>query len=133
MQNPSIFTQIVNGDIPAHKVYEDDKTLAFLDIYAVVEGHTLVIPKKEVEFVWDLDPEDYTALMATVQKVALRLREVLQVSYVGEKVMGTDVPHAHVHLIPFDDVGTYQNAGVHNNEPDHDALAAMAAKLAFHA
>lgn len=133
MQNPSIFTQIINGDIPAHKVYEDDKTLAFLDIYAVVQGHTLVVPKKEVEFVWDLEEEDYAALMATVQKVALRIRDVLQVSYVGEKVMGTDVPHAHVHLIPFNDVSTYQKAGVSNDEPDHKSLAAIAAKLAFDA
>lgn len=133
MQNLSIFTKIINGEIPSHKVYEDDRTLAFLDIYSVVEGHTLVVSKKEVEFVWDLEPEDYAALMATVQKVALRLREVLQVAYVGEKVMGTDVPHAHVHLVPFDNVATYQKAGVGNDEPDHDALAATAAKLAFHA
>jgi len=132
MQNLSIFTQIINGHIPSHKVYEDDRTLAFLDIYAVVEGHTLVIPKKEVEFVWDLELEDYAALMITAQKVALRLREVLQVAYVGEKVMGTDVPHAHIHLIPFNDVSTYQKAGASNTEPDHEALAAVAAKLAFH-
>jgi len=132
MQKPSIFTQIINGDIPSHKIYEDDKTLAFLDIYSVVEGHTLVVSKKQVEFVWDLEREDYGALMETVQKVALRLREVLQVAYVGEKVMGTDVPHAHVHLVPFDDVDTYQKAGIHNGEPDHEALAALAATLAFH-
>lgn len=132
MHNPSIFTQIINGDIPAHKVYEDDKTLAFLDIYAVVEGHTLVVPKKEVEFVWDLEPEDYEALMTTAQKVAVRLREVLQVAYVGEKVIGVDVPHAHVHLVPFNDVATYHKAGASNADPDHDALAAVAARLAFH-
>lgn len=132
MQKPSIFTQIINGDIPSHKIYEDDKTVAFLDIYSVVKGHTLVVSKKQVEFVWDLEREDYIALMETVQKVALHLREVLQVAYVGEKVMGTDVPHAHVHLVPFDDVDTYQKAGIHNREPDHEALAVLAATLALH-
>ena len=79
MQEPSIFTKIINGDIPSYKVYEDDMTLAFLDIYAVVPGHTLVVPKKQVEFVWDLEAEDYEALFATVKKVAVRLRQALDV------------------------------------------------------
>src|SRR5689334_21086022 len=97
----SIFTKIINGEIPCHKVYEDDKTLAFLDIHPVQPGHTLVIPKRQVEFVWDLDDEMYAAVMATTKKVARRLREVMSVPYVGEQVVGVDVPHAHVHLIPF--------------------------------
>src|SRR5436309_15038669 len=97
----SIFTGIVKGEIPCHKVYEDEATLAFLDIHPVQPGHTLVIPKKQVEFVWDLDDETYQAVMATAKKVARQLRDVLDVPYVGEQVIGIDVPHAHVHLIPF--------------------------------
>jgi histidine triad (HIT) family protein len=132
MQEPSIFTKIVRGEIPSHKVYEDERTLAFLDIYAVVEGHTLVIPKAQVEFLWDLPDEDYQAVMATAKKVATRLREVLGVPYIGEKVVGTDVPHAHVHLVPFRTPEEYHRAGQDNrSEPDHTALAALAETLAF--
>lgn len=128
---PSIFTKIIRGEIPSHKVYEDDRTLAFLDIFSPVPGHTLVVPKTEVEFVWDMDEEDYQAVMATAKKVAGRLRDVLDVPYVGEKVVGVDVPHAHVHLIPFYETKDFHRAGVENVEADHEALAAMAAKLAF--
>ena len=127
----SIFTKIINGEIPSHKIYEDERTFVFLDIYSPVEGHTLVIPKAQVEFVWDLGDEDYRAVMETAKKVALRLKEVLGVPYVGEKVVGVDVPHAHVHLIPFTDAKEFHRAGMENSEPDHDALAALAARLAF--
>ncbi len=131
MQEPSIFTKIIRGEIPSHKVYEDEKTLAFLDIYSPVEGHTLVIPKNQVEFVWDLGDEDYEAVMATTKKVAHRLREVLGSPYIGEKVVGVDVPHAHIHLIPFTTTEEYHRAGMENAEPDHEVLAALAARLAF--
>lgn len=131
MSELSIFTKIINGDIPSHKVYEDDHTLAFLDIYAVIPGHTLVIPKRQVEFVWDLEDTDYEALTTTVKKVALRLREVLGTAYVGEKIIGTDVPHAHVHLIPFDAPSDMHRANQENAEPDHEALAALADRLRF--
>jgi histidine triad (HIT) family protein len=132
MQEPSIFTKIVRGEIPSHQIYEDETTLAFLDIYAVIPGHTLVIPKKQVEFLWDLEDEEYRAVMATAKKVAQRLRSVLGATYVGEKVVGVDVPHAHVHLIPFNDVAQYHRAGQENSsEPDHEALAALATRLAF--
>lgn len=131
MQEPSIFTKIVRGEIPCHKIYEDDMTLAFLDIYSVAEGHALVIPKKQTEFLWDLDDAQYYAVMATTKKVGRRLREVLDVAYVGVKVVGVDVPHAHVHLVPFDELATYHRAGAENGEPDHDALAALAQRVAF--
>ena len=97
----SIFTKIIKGDIPSHKIYEDDKTFAFLDIHPLQEGHVLVVPKVQVEFIWDLEAEDYQALMNTVQKVGRRLREVMEASYVGVEVIGVDVPHAHVHVVPF--------------------------------
>ncbi len=131
MNEESIFSKIIAGDIPSYKVYEDDYTLAFLDIYAVISGHALVIPKKQVEFVWDLDDADYHALMSTAQKVARRLRQELAVSYVGEKVIGVDVPHAHVHLIPFNDAADMQRANQENAEPNHEELAALAKKLYF--
>ena len=128
---PSIFAKIINGEIPCHKVYEDEYTLAFLDIDPIQPGHTLVVPKKQVEFVWDLEDEDYQAVRATAKKVALRLREVMGRPYVGELVVGTDVPHAHIHLIPFSEAVQMKRFGPSGDEPDHAALAGVAAKLAF--
>lgn len=127
----TIFTKIINGHIPCHKVYEDDQTFAFLDIHPVAPGHTLVVPKKQVEFVWDLEDSDYQALMATVQKIARRQRDVLGAAYVGEKIIGVDVPHAHVHLIPFNAIAEFKAPQNMQAEPNHAALAAIAAQLAF--
>lgn len=126
----SIFTKIIRGDIPSHKVYEDDQTLAFLNIYPSTEGHTLVIPKKQVDQLWDLDDETYQAVMRTTQKVARRLKEVLGTERVGSKVIGVDVPHAHVHLVPFTDPAAYY-ARETQDEPNHELLAALAERLAF--
>jgi histidine triad (HIT) family protein len=127
----SLFTKIINGEIPSHKIYEDEHTYAFLDIHPVSSGHTLVVPKKQVEFVWDLDDETYQALQASVKKIALHLREVLQVPYVGEQIVGVDVPHAHVHLIPFTQPIEYHAHPDDTADPDHEELAKMAEKLAF--
>jgi histidine triad (HIT) family protein len=127
----SIFTKIIKGDVPCYKVYEDDKTLAFLDIHPVQPGHTMVIPKKQVTYVWDLEDDDYQAVMATAKKTALRIRQVLGVPYVGEAVVGTDVPHAHVHLIPFTVAKEFYKQPDLSADPDHDALAEMVKKLAF--
>ena len=129
MQIPSIFTKIVRGEIPSHKIYEDEHTYAFLDIHPTTESHTLVIPKKQVESVWDLDDTEYDALMTTVKKIALHLREVTEVAYVGVKIIGTDVPHAHVHLIPFDTAAQFNHSSPTDTEPNHDALAALAERL----
>jgi len=126
----SLFTKIIKGEIPSHKVYEDDKTLAFLSIYPSVPGHTLVIPKTQVESLWDLNADDYLAVMQTAQKVALRLRDVLEVERVGEKVVGLDIPHAHIHLVPFNTAEEYYTKET-ANEPDHAALAAIAERLRF--
>lgn len=131
MTEETIFTKIINGDIPCHKVYEDERTFAFMDINPVSEGHVLVVPKNPVEFVWDLPDEDYRALMASVKRIALRLREVIGKKYVGQKVEGVDVPHAHVHLIPFTDIGEFKHSPDQNGEPDHDKLAELAEKIRF--
>lgn len=128
----SIFTKIIKGEIPSHKVYEDEKTLAFLDINPANEGHTLVISKNQVEFVWDLGSEDYEALTQTVKKVAVRLKEVYPDHFIAELVIGVDVPHAHVHLIPFLQTAEIQGAfSVPRQEPDHVLLASVAEKLRF--
>jgi len=125
----SIFTRIIKGEIPAHKIYEDDKTLAFMDIHPVQAGHVLIIPKKQIEFVWDLPDEDYQAVMDTTKRVALHMREVLPPAYVHERIVGVDVPHAHVQLIPFTDPSELRHEQDMDAEPDHDALAKMAEKL----
>ena len=127
----SIFTKIIKGEIPCHKIYEDDKTLAFLDIHPKQPGHTLVIPKKQIEFVWDLDDEDYQAVMATAKKVARRIRDVFGTTYVGELVVGEEVPHAHVHIYPFNTLEESRAIADPKAEPDHIALAQVAEKLAF--
>ena len=127
----SIFTKIIKGEIPCHKVYEDDKVLAFLDITPVQPGHTLIIPKKQVEFLWDLESEDYQAVMDAAKKVAQQLREKLGVPYVGCKVVGIDVPHAHVHLIPFHTLEEYNHRPDKSAEPDHAALAKIAEIVRF--
>ena len=127
----SVFTKIVKGEIPSHKIYEDYQTLAFLDIHPIQPGHTLVIPKEQIEFVWDLPDDLYQAVMATTKKVALRLRDVMGKKYISERIVGIDVPHAHVQLIPFDDVAELRVQQDMDAEPDHDELAKIAQKLRF--
>lgn len=126
----SLFSKIVRGELPSHKVYEDEHTLAFLSIYPSVEGHTLIIPKQQVASLWDLDDDPYVAVMMTTKKVAQRLQKVLGTEWVGEKVIGLDVPHAHVHLVPFNTPDQYYAAET-TAEPDHAALAALAERLYF--
>jgi len=127
----SIFTRIIKGEIPSYKVYEDDQVLAFLDIHPKTPGHTLVVPKREAEFVWDLPEAEYAALMAAVRKVALRIKEVLGTGYVGELVFGMDVPHAHVHVYGFNTAEEARRIPDQSSEPDQAALADIAKKLAF--
>lgn len=127
----SIFTKIIKGEILCHKIYKDDKTIAFLDIYPLQPGHTLVVPLAQIDHLWDLEDEDYQAVMATCKKVANRLREVLKSERVGVKVVGTDVPHAHVHLFPFNTDDEYHSKQDFDYQPDQNELAEMAKKLAF--
>ena len=96
----SIFTKIVNGEIPSYKVAEDENFYAFLDIFPVAKGHTLVIPKKEVDYLFDLDDETYTGLQLFVKKVAAGLKKAIPCVKVGVLVLGLEVPHAHIHLVP---------------------------------
>ena len=96
----SIFTKIVQGEIPAYKVAEDENFLAFLDIFPVAKGHTLVIPKKEVDYLFDLDDNTYSGLHLFAKKVAAGLKKAIPCEKVGVLVLGLEVPHAHIHLIP---------------------------------
>lgn len=101
----SIFTKIINGQIPSYKIAENDDFFAFLDINPNAKGHTLVIPKKEVNKLFDLDEETYTGLMVFARKVAIALEKAVPCKRVGVSVIGLEVPHVHVHLIPLNSMG----------------------------
>lgn len=96
----SIFSKIVQGEIPCHKIAEDDLFLAFLDVTPLVEGHTLVIPKKEIDYIFDLDPEVLAGLMKFAQRIAPAIKKAIPCKRIGVAVIGLEVPHAHVHLVP---------------------------------
>ena len=96
----SIFSRIAAGEIPSYKVAESDKYYAFLDINPMVEGHTLVIPKKEVDYIFDLDDETYLGLAAFAKKVAEAIKRAIPCQRVGVAVLGMEVPHTHIHLVP---------------------------------
>lgn len=105
----SIFSKIVSGEIPAYKVAEDENYLAFLDIFPVAKGHTLVIPKKEVDYIFDLEDDLYIGLQAFAKKVAIGLKQAIPCQKVGVLVLGLEVPHAHIHLIPMQNEGDLLN------------------------
>ncbi len=100
----SIFSRIVSGEIPAYKVAENDHFFAFLDINPLAKGHTLVIPKIETDYIFDLSDNDFTELFLFAKKVALAIKEVVPCKKVGVAVIGLEVPHAHIHLVPLNDV-----------------------------
>lgn len=127
----TIFTKIIKGAIPCYKIYEDDLVLAFLDIHPVQPGHTLIVPKRQVEFVWDLTDEEYAAVMLAAKKIARHMRKTLSVRYVGERIVGVDVPHAHVQLIPFNTVDEFNAHQDMDSEPDGAQLRAVEDRLAL--
>ena len=101
----SIFTKIINGEIPSYKIAEDEKCYAFLDISPLAEGHTLVVPKQEVDYIFDLDDELLTHLHLFAKKVAKAMKEVIECEKIGMAVIGLDVRHTHIHLVPLKEVG----------------------------
>jgi len=105
----SIFAKIVKGQIPAYKVAENEDFLAFLDISPVAKGHTLVIPKKEVDYLFDLDDQTYVELQQFAKKVAIGLKKAISCKKVGVMVLGLEVPHAHIHLVPMQSEGDLLN------------------------
>mgnify|MGYP003297016467 CR=1 FL=1 len=98
----TIFTRIINGEIPCYKVYEDEKYFAFLDINPLKKGHTLVIPKVEDDYIFNLDDETYAGLCLVAKKIAKALKQSTNCQRVGVTVMGMEVPHVHIHLVPMD-------------------------------
>jgi histidine triad (HIT) family protein len=129
---PSIFTRIIRNEIPSHKIYEDPKTYAFLDIHPACEGHILVVPKVQVDRVEDLSDEDYTALFTAVRKVMKRLIMIYGPDHRAcIKIIGFDVPHVHVQILPCRTAEDFEAPQDMNAEPDHVALAEIAKKLAF--
>jgi histidine triad (HIT) family protein len=120
----SIFTKIVNGEIPAYKIAEDDNFLAFLDVNPNAKGHTLCIPKQEIDKIFDMDEELYLGLMKFSKKVAAALEKTVPCKRIGIAVVGLEVPHAHVHLIPLNhmDEMRFQNK-VSLSKDEFEALA----------
>jgi histidine triad (HIT) family protein len=124
---PTIFTKIINKEIPAHIIMEDENYLAFLDIRPINPGHTLVIPKKEVDYIFDIEDNALGGLMAFAKKVARKIRRVVPCKKVGIMVAGLEVPHAHIHLIPINGVLDLNFANA-KEMPQKD-LAAMADEI----
>ena len=124
----SIFTRIIKGEIPCHKVAEDDRFLAFLDINPLREGHTLVIPKVEIDYLFDLGDDVLAGMLPFAKGVARKIKAVVPCERIGVTVIGLEVPHAHIHLIPID--------GVHDMEFSRpklkmtpEAMAALAERI----
>ena len=120
----SIFTKIINGEIPAYKITEDENFLAFLDVNPNAKGHTLCIPKQEINKIFDIEEDLYTALMKFSRKVAIALEKTVPCKRVGMAVIGLEVPHAHVHLIPLNEMDEmrFENK-VKLEKEDFEALA----------
>jgi len=125
---PSLFSRIVAGEIPCHKIAEDDRFLAFLDIMPLAEGHTLVIPKLEVDRFFDLPDDLLSGINVFARDVALQLERAIPCERVGVAIIGLEVPHAHVHLIPLNGVADI-NFERPNLQVTPDDLAATAAKI----
>ncbi|MFC0345249.1 MULTISPECIES: HIT family protein [Epilithonimonas] len=100
----SIFSKIINGEIDSYKIAEDEKHIAFLDAMPLVKGHTLVVPKKEIDLIFDLDSEDYKDLWAFTQDIAKQIKKAVPCKRVGVAVVGLEVPHAHIHLVPLNNI-----------------------------
>ena len=122
---PSIFTKIIQGEIPCYKIAEDDRFLAFLDVNPNAKGHTLCIPKQEINKIFDMEDDLYLGLMQFSKKIAVALEKTVPCKRIGMSVIGLEVPHAHVHLIPLNDMDEmrFQNKVVLTQD-EFEALAA---------
>lgn len=127
----SVFTKIIKGELPASKIYEDEKTIVIVPLHPIAKGHLLVIPKVQVDQFIDLEDEDYQALMNTVKKIGQHMKKVLGTKRIGLQVVGLDVPHVHVHVIAFNTVGEYREIADESAPPDFEKIKALADKLAI--
>ncbi|MEY4289106.1 MAG: hypothetical protein RLZZ30_1194 [Bacteroidota bacterium] len=125
----SIFTRIVNGEIPCYKIAEDERFLAFLDVNPLVKGHTLVIPKKEQDYLFDLENDDFLDLQLFAKNVAVNLKAHIPCKRIGVAVIGLEVPHAHIHLIPINSIDD-MNFSREKLKLAPDELQELASKLA---
>ena len=123
----TIFTRIINGEIPCYKIAEDEKHIAFLDINPVVEGHTLVVPKRETDYIFGLDDAELADLMIFAKKVALKLEKSVDCKKIAVSVIGLEVPHAHVHLLPINRESDTDFS--HKSNPTPEQLKAIADKI----
>ena len=105
MMSDSIFTKIIKGEIPCYKIAEDDCFIAFLDVFPIKKGHTLVVPKAQIDYLFDLDDSLLSDLMIFAKKVAQKMERAISCERIGIAVIGLEVPHAHIHLVPLDTVG----------------------------
>jgi histidine triad (HIT) family protein len=126
----SLFTKIINGEIPCHRICEDEKYLAFLDIRPINLGHTLVIPKKAVDYIFDVDDVLLGGLMVFAKKVARAIKKEVECKRIGVMVAGLEVPHAHIHLIPIRAIADLNFANARPAE--NDDLAAIAERIRRH-
>lgn len=124
----SIFTRIINREIPGHIVAEDDRFIAFLDIMPLVMGHTLVVPKKEVDYIFDLDDDTLAGLHLFAKRVAAAISEVVPCERIGIAVIGLEVPHVHVHLVPMNTMSDI-NFAKPKLQPGKEALSQIAEKI----
>ncbi|UII29395.1 HIT family protein [Fulvivirga maritima] len=124
----SIFTKIINREIPGHIVAEDDNFISFLDISPLVQGHCLVVPKKEVDYIFDLDDETLSGLNIFAKRVAKAVEKVVPCLRIGVAVIGVEVPHTHIHLVPLNAVGDI-NFAKPKLSPSQEELTQMAEKI----
>lgn len=124
----TIFSKIAAGEIPCHKIAEDEKHFAFLDINPVAPGHTLVIPKKEVSYIFDLEDKEYAEFTLFAKKVAAAVEAAMPCKRIGVTVIGLEVPHAHIHLVPLNKEGDMNFCAPKLN-PSQEELAGIAAKI----
>lgn len=129
---PTIFSRIVSGEIPCYKVAEDENYFAFLDINPLAKGHTLVIPKQETDYIFDLDDTTLSGLMVFAKKVGLAIEKCVPCKRVGIAVIGLEVPHAHIHLVPLQSVHdiNFSNPKLQLSKEEMDALAKQIAAQA---
>lgn len=124
----SIFSKIVSGDIPAHKVAESNDFLAFLDISPLAEGHVLVIPKKEIDYIFDMDDVDYIGLWTFAKIVSGGIKKAFPCERIGVAVLGLEVPHVHIHLVPINDIGDI-NFSKEKLKLSHEKLSVHAERI----
>lgn len=124
----SIFTKIINGEIPCHKIAETAHFFAFLDVFPLKHGHVLVIPKKETDYIFDIESEEYMQLMDFAKTIAKAIKSAFPCKKVGMCVIGLEVPHAHIHLIPMNTVAD-MNFSAEKLKPSQEELALHAAKI----